>query len=151
MKENIEILIVEDSKTQAEELKYFLETNNYKVQHANDGEEALALLKQNVPDIIISDVVMPKIDGYELCKRIKSDENLKKIPIILLTSLSDPKEIFRSLECKADSFVTKPYSENFLITKIKDIIRSIESRENQITESSFEIVFDIQHGIGRKA
>ena len=58
MKENIEILIVEDSKTQAEELKYFLETNNYKVQHANDGEEALAMLKQNVPDIIISDVII---------------------------------------------------------------------------------------------
>lgn len=144
MKENIEILIVEDSKTQAEELKYFLETNNYKVQHADDGEEALAMLKQNVPDIIISDVVMPEIDGYELCKRIKSDENLKKIPIILLTSLSGPKEIFKSLECGADSFVTKPYSEDFLITKVKDIFHSIKSREDQIPESAFEIVFGDQ-------
>ncbi len=69
MKKNIKILIVEDSKTQAEELKYFLEANDYKVQHANDGEEALSMLKQTVPDIIISDVVMPKIGGYELCKR----------------------------------------------------------------------------------
>lgn len=142
MKKNIKILIVEDSKTQAEELKYFLETNGYMVQHANDGEEALSMLKQNVPDIIISDVVMPKIGGYELCKRIKSDENFKKIPIILITSLSGHEEIFKSLECGADSFITKPYSEDFLITKVKDIILRIESKEDPYTESSVEIVID---------
>ncbi|MCK4677835.1 MAG: response regulator, partial [Bacteroidales bacterium] len=144
MKKTIKILIVEDSKTQAEELKYFLETNNYKVQHANDGEEALALLEQEIPDIIISDVVMPKIGGYELCKRTKSHENFRIIPVILMTSLSGPEEIFKSLACGADSFVTKPYSEDFLISKVKDIIRSIESRKDQITESSFEIVFGDQ-------
>jgi DNA-binding response OmpR family regulator len=144
MKKTIKILIVEDSKTQAEELKYLLETNNYKVQHANDGEEALAMLKQNVPDIIISDVVMPKIDGYELCKRTKSDEDFKKIPVILITSLSGPEEIFKSLTCGADSFVTKPYSEDFIISKVEDIIRSIESGEDQITESNFEMVYGDQ-------
>jgi DNA-binding response OmpR family regulator len=114
-----EILIVEDSPTQAEQLKFILQKNNYQVCFARNGREAIDLLKRRMPTIIISDIVMPEMDGYQLCKFIKSDEALKKIPVVLLTSLSDPGDVLKGLECGADNFMTKPYDEKTLVTRLK--------------------------------
>jgi CheY-like chemotaxis protein len=99
------ILIVEDSLTQAGRLKCLLEKNGHPVIVAANGKEALSLLGTRKPDLIISDIIMPEMDGYQLCKQIKSDENLKDIPVILLTALSDPKDVLKGLECNADNFI----------------------------------------------
>lgn len=141
MKQNFKILIVEDSKTQAEELKYILESNYFKVECGNNAEEALALLKHYVPDIIISDILMPGMDGFELCSLIKSDDNLKNIPVILLTFLSDPADIIKGLECGADGFITKPYSEDFLLSKIEYLLMNFKLRKGQRSEMGLEVYF----------
>ena len=116
------ILLVEDSLTQAEKLKHILEKHSYLVSVAVNGEEALIKLQEVKPMVIISDIVMPKMDGYELCRRLKADSKLKEIPLILLTSLSDPKSIIKGLECGADNFLTKPYKEEFLISRIENVL-----------------------------
>ncbi len=112
------ILIVEDSPTQAEQLRYMLEKHRFRVSVARNGGEALVLVREVQPALIISDIVMPEMDGYELCRRIKNHDEFCNIRIILLTSLSDPMDVIRALECGADNFITKPYDEKFLVSRI---------------------------------
>jgi PAS domain S-box-containing protein len=118
----IEILIVEDSPTQAEQLNHILEQNNYHVSVASNGKEALSLISKHKPTLVISDIIMPEMDGYQLCEHIKKDEKLKDIPVILVTSLSDPSDIIKGLNCGADHFITKPYDEKYLLARIRYII-----------------------------
>ena len=114
MENNVHILVVEDSPTQAVEIQYLLEKNHFQVTIANDGKQALEVLQQITPTIIISDIVMPEMNGYELCKAIKENVKLKDIPVILLTSLSDPEDVINGLVSGANNFIVKPYDENFL-------------------------------------
>lgn len=119
MDRNAEVLIVEDSPTQALQLKYALEQNGYHISVAEDGHEALAYLSKYKPAVVISDIIMPNMTGYELCQKIKSDGRLKDIPVILLTQLSDPTDVIKGLECKADGFLTKPCDTEYLSSKIE--------------------------------
>ncbi|HHT9138360.1 MAG TPA: ATP-binding response regulator, partial [Candidatus Wunengus sp. YC60] len=112
------ILIVEDSHTQAKQLEAILKQLGYHISIAYSGQEALSILEKQKPVIVISDILMPEMDGYQFCKLIKSNDNLKDIAVILLTQLSDPKEIIRGLECGADDFIVKPYNEEFLLARI---------------------------------
>lgn|GEM_PF-1780785 len=130
MRDNIEILIVEDSLPQAVRLRYILEQEGYRVQVTNNGAEALASLEISNPAIIISDVMMPEIDGYELCRRIKADERWATIPIVLLTALSDPEDVFRALQAGADNCITKPYKNHSLLSNLDRILSNIELRRN---------------------
>jgi len=141
MNKNFDILIVEDSKTQAENLKFILENDKYTVYHALDGEEALEALMDFTPKIIISDIVMPLMDGFTLCSRVKADQRLKAIPFILLTSLSDTEDIIKGLVSGADSFITKPFNEEFLLSKVQYHTLNSEFRQNQSTEMGLEILF----------
>ena len=138
---NMKILVVEDSPTQAIRLQHILETRGFEVAVSHNGKAALQYLKGNRPTIIISDVIMPEMDGYELCKRIKDDENLKDIPVILLTSLSDPEDIIRGLEVGADNFITKPYQEKLLVSRIQYIIVNREIRSKSSAGMGIEIFF----------
>ena len=138
---NMKILVVEDSPTQAIRLQHILETRGFEVAVSHNGRAALQYLKGNRPTIIISDVIMPEMDGYELCKRIKDDENLKDIPVILLTSLSDPEDIIRGLEVGADNFITKPYQEKLLVSRIQYIIVNKEIRSKSSAGMGIEIFF----------
>ncbi len=137
----IKVLVVEDSLTQAGVLKYILEINNYSVRHSPDGKKALELLDQYVPDIIISDIVMPGMDGYQFCSIIKADEQLKKIPVILLSALSVPRDIMKGLESGADSFLVKPYSEEMLIARIQYFVQNRDLRVNKPNDDALEILF----------
>ncbi len=107
MNKKSKILIVEDSKTQALGLHNLLVENDYEVSVAFDGLEAQAYLEKFFPDIIITDVVMPDISGYELCRIIRNNERTKNIPIILLTSLASPEDIIEGLKSGADNFIIK--------------------------------------------
>jgi len=116
------VLIAEDSATQALRLRNTLEKNGFTVTAARDGREALDALARERPTLVISDIQMPGIDGYELCRRVKADPALRDLPLILLTSLSAPQDIIRGLECGADNFVVKPYDEAFLLTRIRTVL-----------------------------
>lgn len=137
----IEILVVEDSPTQALHLKHILQQHDYSVTVAKDGKDALEYMKSHKPTIVISDILMPEMDGYELCRQIRADSNLKYVPVILLTQLVDPRDVIRGLLSGADNFVTKPYSEQFLISRIQYILANQELRRNAITEMGIEIFF----------
>lgn len=116
------ILIVEDSPTQAEHLNHILTEAGYSTNHALNGNEAIRFLNRSRPDIIISDVLMPEMNGYELCSWLKSRQDLKKIPFILLTILSDPSDVIKSLECGADDFISKPYDDELLTTHVRRLL-----------------------------
>jgi two-component system, OmpR family, response regulator VanR len=140
-KDKIEILIVEDSPTQAEELKYILETHGFHVWVTQNGMEALDYLENRIPSIIVSDIIMPEMDGYGLCKKIKSEERTKNIPVMLLTTLSEPEDVIKGLDCLSDGFMIKPYDEEALISRINYILLNTETRKSATTEMGIEIVF----------
>ncbi|CAG0974612.1 two-component system, OmpR family, phosphate regulon sensor histidine kinase PhoR [Geobacteraceae bacterium] len=119
-----DILIIEDSPTQSAQLRHILETNGYRVISAGNGKEALALIPGQKPSLIISDIIMPGLDGYELCRRIKEREDCRDIPVILLTSLSDPHDVIRGLECGADNFITKPCNEEHLLSRVRHLLEN---------------------------
>lgn len=118
-----DILIVEDSPTQASDIKYLLESYQFTVMIAQNGLEALGWLSNNTPLLVISDIVMPGMNGFDLCEKIKSDKRMKDLPVILLTALTDPEEIVEGLLCGADNFITKPYDKKFLLYNIEIIIQ----------------------------
>jgi signal transduction histidine kinase len=117
-----EILLVEDSPTQAARLQHLMERHGYATRVAANGRLALKALGARLPDLVLSDVVMPEMDGYALCRSIKSDPTLRGTPVILVTSLTDPNDIVRGLECGADSFVRKPYADEYLLRRIEHVL-----------------------------
>ncbi len=135
------ILAVEDSITQALRLEKILAQNGFSVTVQHDGAAALAWLETQKPDMIISDIIMPKMNGYDLCRKIKTRPHLNQIPVVLLTSLSDTEDVFNALSCGADSFVTKPYSENILIDRLRTIIQNTEHRRQTGSDNGIEVVF----------
>jgi signal transduction histidine kinase/DNA-binding response OmpR family regulator len=135
------ILIVEDSPTQAEKLKYFLEQHSYKVIVTKDGKEALNFIRKTKPSLVISDIVMPEMNGFELCNQIKSNEATLEIPVILLTSLAGSEDVLEGLACGADNFLTKPYSETYLISIVGQILANKEFRQNERVRVGVEISF----------
>jgi signal transduction histidine kinase len=141
MSTGIEILVVEDSPTQALKLKYILEKQEYTVRLATNGVEGLEAIAERRPTLVISDVLMPEMDGYEFCTRIKGDDELSSIPVILLTTLSDPQDIIRGLESGADNFLNKPYSEEALLARIKYILINMDVRSRMRTGMGIEIYF----------
>jgi signal transduction histidine kinase/CheY-like chemotaxis protein len=134
-----DILIVEDSATQAARIKHLLESYHYKVEVTRDGQQALIWLSENRPSLVISDIVMPGMNGFELCEKIKSDELTENIPVILLTSLSDPDEVIEGLSCGADSFITKPYNNEYLISNIEQILTEKATPESKRDTKGIEI------------
>ena len=136
-----EILVAEDSITQAEQLKRILENDGFRVSVARDGRKALASLRSHKPTLIISDITMPEMDGYELCRRIRLDPELADLPVILLTSLSDPEDVFRGLQCGADNFITKPYEPIYLVTRIRHLLANAHLRSFHEVQMSMQVFF----------
>jgi signal transduction histidine kinase len=137
----VEILIVEDSATQSLTLQHILERHGYRVTASGSAEEALATLQTFQPTLVISDINMPGMDGYQLCQKIKTDPSLKDIPVMLLTTLSAPKDIIRGLECGADNFVVKPYEEQFLLSRIHFVLANQELHKTAGAEMGISIYF----------
>jgi len=139
-----EILIVEDSPTQALELQFFLEKNHFIADIAYCGEEAWDKIQSHQPHIVVTDVVMPGMDGFELCQKIRTNPHTKALPLILLTQLSDSHDVIRGLECGANNFITKPFKEDFLIARIEYILINQEIRKHSSGEMGVEIFFSNQ-------
>jgi len=118
------ILVVEDSSTQAMELRYLLESAGFEVVIAHDGTSGFQRCKQLDVDAVLSDVLMPGMDGYELCKAIKADPETASLSVLLLTSLSEPMDIIHGLSCGADNFVTKPYDGAYLVGRVRHLLEN---------------------------
>ncbi len=136
-----EILIAEDSQTQAEQLTHYLSARGYTVTVARDGTQALAAALRRKPAMIITDVVMPEMDGYTLCKEIKSLPAFKDVPVVLLTSLSGPQDIVKGLECSADSFIRKPYDDKYLLSRVEYILTNVELRKTERLQVGVQLHF----------
>lgn len=145
--EEFEILIVEDSPTQAERLRRLIQSNGYKARVATNGRLALAVLRERRPALVLSDIIMPEMNGYELCRAIKEDPALRTIPVFLVTALNDAKDIIRGLECGADNFIRKPYAEDYLLSRISHMLVSQKLRETSSDSGIALYLGDQEHFI----
>jgi DNA-binding response OmpR family regulator len=140
-----QLLIVDDSPTQLLILRNLLEKNGFVVQGAADGEHALSCARENKPDLVISDIFMPKMNGYELCQALKQDSRLKSVPVILLTTMSVSESIVEALNTGADYFIPKPYDEKYLLSKVKFILATMALNSNYDRKETMEVVVDGKH------
>jgi class 3 adenylate cyclase len=117
------ILIVDDNETNRDILRTRLGRQGYELVEAADGEEAMAAAREHLPDLILLDVMMPKVDGIEACRQLKADANLPFIPIILVTAKADTKDVVAGLEAGADEYLTKPVDQAALAARVKSMLR----------------------------
>jgi adenylate cyclase len=127
------ILIVDDNETNRDILMTRLGAHGYDLKQAADGEEAIAATKEHQPDLILLDIMMPKLDGIEACKRLKGDQTLPFIPIILCTAKADTKDVVTGLEAGADEYLTKPIDQVALVARVKAALR-LKQLHDQVTE-----------------
>ena len=126
---NERILIVDDEEDVLELVRYNLERNGYHIETATSGEQALAKTKKRLPDLIILDLMLPGIDGLEVCKILKSEVKTEGIPIIMLTAKGEEADIVTGLELGADDYVTKPFSPKILIARVRRLLHRAVSRD----------------------
>jgi hypothetical protein len=124
----VHVLVAEDSATQAQLLRSLLEEQGYAVTTAGNGRLALEAARARKPTLVVSDIVMPEMDGYALCKAIKADKQLKDTPVVIVTSLAGIQDIVMALDCGADNFIRKPYEPGALLTRIQYILSNRELR-----------------------
>jgi two-component system cell cycle sensor histidine kinase/response regulator CckA len=136
---DVEILIAGENPTQAEQLKHVLEERGHAVTVAANGKQALEAARTRKPALIVSDIVMPEMDGYALCKRLKTEKELKDVPVILMTSLSSPEDVVKGLECGADIFIRKPYNKAAFLSRIDYALSNRKLRERAKMDVSLQI------------
>lgn len=136
-----DILIVDDSPTQLEHLRYCLEQGDYAVRSAEDGPRALEQIRRQTPSLIISDIVMPGMTGFELCRAVKENKNTRHIPFVLLTSLDDAEDVLAGLESRADYYVTKPLDEEYLLGLIPRILAAAETSPPEASTVTVDVPF----------
>lgn len=117
------ILIVDDEPNIVMSLEYTFKKNNFEVFIARDGQEALDILKNALPDIIILDVMMPNVDGYNTLEQIKEDERLKNTKVIFLSAKNKEKDIEKGLALGADLYMTKPFSVKKLVEQVNELTK----------------------------
>ncbi|MEM7225500.1 MAG: response regulator [Pseudomonadota bacterium] len=132
------ILIVDDNPANRDIFETRLAIHGYEIYTASDGEEGLALARERLPDLILLDVMMPKMDGIEVCTHLKQDESLPFMPIILVTAKSDPKDVVAGLEAGADEYLTKPVDQTSLVARVKSMLR-IKALYDQTQEQAAEL------------
>ncbi|MFD3156480.1 response regulator [Haloimpatiens sp. FM7330] len=117
------ILVVDDEEHIRELIKYNLESNGYKVICAENGVKALEIAKEERPKLILLDLMLPGIDGYDVCKQIRGDKNISYIPIIMITAKGEEIDKILGLELGADDYITKPFSVRELVARVKAVLR----------------------------
>lgn len=117
------ILVVEDDPNIVKLLRYTLEKENFSVRSSRSGEEALKIIKEELPDLILLDVMLPGVDGFEVCKTLKKNPNLASIPVVMLTAKGEEVDRVVGLELGADDYVTKPFSPRELALRVKAVLK----------------------------
>lgn len=118
-----QVLLVEDEAAQREVLAYNLEAEGYAVRHAEDGEEAMLMIREAAPDLVILDWMMPRLSGIEVCRQLKMNKETRDIPVIMLSARSEEVDAVRGLETGADDYVVKPYSLRELMARVRGQLR----------------------------
>lgn len=126
------VLVVEDEPAQREVLAYNLEAEGFRVQQADNGEEALLIVAEETPDLIVLDWMLPNVSGIEVCRRLKSRAETRAVPIIMLSARSEETDLVRGLETGADDYIVKPYSVAELMARVRTQLR--RSRPSSLGE-----------------
>ena len=130
------ILIVDDNPTNLDILQTRLRSHNYEVITAADGEAGLAMARKKQPDLMLLDIMMPKMDGSEVCRRIKEDPSLPFMPIIMVTAKADSKDVVAGLEAGGDEYLTKPVDHAALVARVKSMLRIKELHDTVLEQSA---------------
>lgn len=126
------ILVVDDEQDLLDLIEYNLRKEGFNVIKAENGEDGIQIAKEMKPDLVLLDIMMPRMDGIEVCDKMREDAELKQIPIIFLTARSDEKTEVEGLNKGADDFITKPISTTKLISRIKAVLRRFENPEEAV-------------------
>ena len=137
------ILIVDDNPTNVEIFQTRLAANNYNIITAMDGEAGLRMARDHLPDLILLDIMMPKLDGISVCRRIKSDPYLPFMPIIMVTAKAESKDIVAGLEAGGDEYLTKPVDHRALVSRIRSMLR-IKELHDKVHEQSAQLKFQLE-------
>jgi len=132
------ILIVDDNEVNRDIIVTRLEAHGYETLQAADGVEALAAVSQHRPDLVLLDVMMPNIDGIEVCKRLKSDAALSFLPVILVTAKVETKDVVAGLDAGADEYLTKPIDQAALVARVKSVLR-IKALHDQVQAQAADL------------
>lgn len=141
---NEKILVVDDAEHIVELIKYNLEKNGYNVICAYDGLEALELAKKELPQLMILDVMLPKMDGYDVCKSIRNDPSISTMPIMMLTAKGEEFDKVLGLELGADDYITKPFSVRELLARVKAILRRTKYQSIDNTFSFDDVIVNLE-------
>ncbi|MCA8892096.1 MAG: phosphate regulon transcriptional regulator PhoB [Hyphomonas sp.] len=135
------VLIAEDESAVSELLQYNLKREDYEVAIANDGEEALLMMEERVPDLLLLDWMLPKVSGIEVCRRVRSGGANPNLPIIMLTARGEESDRIRGLDTGADDYVTKPFSTTELMARVRAVLRRIRPglRDDKVIVGDIEI------------
>lgn len=142
------ILIVEDEEDILELVEYNLSRVGYQIKGVTTGEIALTYLERENPDLIVLDLMLPGIDGLDICRKLKADDKMRDIPIIMLTARGEEADIVTGLELGADDYVTKPFSPRVLVARVKAILRR-RNRVNDVTQEKVIKIRDLVIHPGR--
>jgi adenylate cyclase len=132
------ILVVDDNETNRDILVTRLKTNGYQTLQAADGEQALRMVAEHHPDLVLLDVMMPKLDGLEACRRLKSDDNVPFTPVILVTAKAASEDIVAGLDAGADEYLTKPIDQAALVARVRSVLR-IKALHDQVQAQATEL------------
>jgi DNA-binding response OmpR family regulator len=116
------ILVADDEEDLRELVSYRLSRSGYEVVEAVDGQEALELATERTPDLMVLDVMMPRLDGYELTRRVREEDSLRSVPVILLTARSQETDVSRGFEVGADDYLKKPFNPDELVARVRAVL-----------------------------
>jgi DNA-binding response OmpR family regulator len=133
------LLIADDNPLNVDILKTRLEANGYHTVTATDGEEALAVARAERPDLILLDVMMPKVDGLEVCRRLKGDASLPFIPVIMVTAKTDSADVVAGLDAGAEEYLAKPVDGMALVARVRSMLR-IKALHDTVEAQGAELV-----------
>jgi PleD family two-component response regulator len=122
------VLIADDDPKGAELLEAYLSATDYELRIAGDGEETLRQVAAWRPDLILLDIMMPRISGFEVCKRLRSDSATRDIGVIMITALDQPSDIDRAVEVRTDDFLTKPINKSELLLRVRSLLRNLHNK-----------------------
>ena len=141
------LLIIDDDRPSRQLLQQLLRKDNYRLEFAEDGETGLAMASQLQPDLILLDVVMPRMDGFEVCRRLRQDPKLAEVPVLMLTALEDHESRLTGLEAGADDFISKPYHVAELRARVRTVVRLNRYRRIRTERDRFGwVVENVEHG-----
>lgn len=142
------ILVIEDLEHINKLICSYLENDGYEVYSASNGKDGLKLFTKNHPDLVITDVVMPEANGYEVCRKIKSDERTRLIPVVLLTSLDDNESYIKGMDVGADDFLIKPINKFLFLARINSLLRV--KKLNDKLDNSWNLLFSLARVVEAK-